>query len=156
MESSLATEHPITRGRVVYFLVCTEHVITQLPEQVIVDVVLPVVQRYSNLSYGPPVINMPQSDIYPTKITGRFMRLLIPLCWLYLPRMKVRTHWDLITLNGSECTFWCRPTSESCCMYVKKTKLRHIHSADELTELRGRSVINGSTSFSLSSSRTQC
>ncbi|CEL51678.1 hypothetical protein RSOLAG1IB_00213 [Rhizoctonia solani AG-1 IB] len=46
MESSLATEHPITRGRVVYFLVCTEHVITQLPEQVIVDVVLPVVQRH--------------------------------------------------------------------------------------------------------------
>ncbi|CAE6516772.1 unnamed protein product [Rhizoctonia solani] len=43
---SLDPSHPIWQGRVVYFLVCTEHVIGQLPEQVIVDVVLPVVQRY--------------------------------------------------------------------------------------------------------------
>ncbi|KAL5635454.1 hypothetical protein ACGC1H_004296 [Rhizoctonia solani] len=42
----LDSDHPIWQGRVVYFLVCTEHVINQLSEQVIVDVVLPIVQRH--------------------------------------------------------------------------------------------------------------
>ncbi|KAG8714327.1 hypothetical protein FRC11_008890 [Ceratobasidium sp. 423] len=43
---SLDPGHPIWQGRVVYFLVCMEHVIGQLPEQVIVDVALPIVQRH--------------------------------------------------------------------------------------------------------------
>ncbi|CAE6415280.1 unnamed protein product [Rhizoctonia solani] len=38
--------HSIWQGRVVYFLVCTEHVISQLSEQVMIDVVLPIVQRH--------------------------------------------------------------------------------------------------------------
>ncbi|CAE6451576.1 unnamed protein product [Rhizoctonia solani] len=42
----LDSYNPIWKGRVVYFLVCTEHVISQLSEQVIVDVVLPIVQRH--------------------------------------------------------------------------------------------------------------
>ncbi|KAF8744364.1 hypothetical protein RHS02_01778, partial [Rhizoctonia solani] len=46
MESSLAVDHPIVQGRIVYFLVCTEHVISQLPEQTIVDIILPMVQRH--------------------------------------------------------------------------------------------------------------
>ncbi|KAF8682891.1 hypothetical protein RHS04_02189 [Rhizoctonia solani] len=46
MESSLPVDHPIVQGRIVYFLVCAEHVITQLPEQTIVDIILPMVQRH--------------------------------------------------------------------------------------------------------------
>ncbi|CAE7158684.1 unnamed protein product [Rhizoctonia solani] len=42
----LNSDHPIWQGRVVYFLVCAEHVINQVSEQVIVDVILPIVQRY--------------------------------------------------------------------------------------------------------------
>ncbi|CAE6421205.1 unnamed protein product [Rhizoctonia solani] len=46
VESSLDAGHPVTQGRIVYFLVCTEHLISQLPEQTIIDIVLPIVQRH--------------------------------------------------------------------------------------------------------------
>ncbi|KAJ1309628.1 hypothetical protein OPQ81_006397 [Rhizoctonia solani] len=46
LASSLDLDHPIWQGRVVYFLVCTEHVISHLSEQVMIDVVLPVLQRH--------------------------------------------------------------------------------------------------------------
>lgn len=45
VERSLGVAHPIYQGRVIYFLVCTEHVMSQLEEETISQVVLPVVQK---------------------------------------------------------------------------------------------------------------
>ncbi|KAG9091785.1 hypothetical protein FRC07_011787, partial [Ceratobasidium sp. 392] len=46
VESSIGTTHPIYRGRVVYFLVCAEHVMNQLSEKTIEQVILPITQRH--------------------------------------------------------------------------------------------------------------
>ncbi|KAG9101613.1 hypothetical protein FS749_005151 [Ceratobasidium sp. UAMH 11750] len=46
IESSVGATHPIYQGRVVYFLVCAEHVMNQLTEETIEQVILPVVQRH--------------------------------------------------------------------------------------------------------------
>ncbi|KAF8610274.1 hypothetical protein BDV93DRAFT_517422 [Ceratobasidium sp. AG-I] len=43
VERSLGTAHPIYQGRIIYFLVCTEHVMSQLEEETITRAVLPVV-----------------------------------------------------------------------------------------------------------------
>ncbi|KAG8747605.1 hypothetical protein FRC10_000147 [Ceratobasidium sp. 414] len=46
IESSVGVTHPIHQGRVVYFLVCAEHVMNQLTEKTIEQVILPIVQRH--------------------------------------------------------------------------------------------------------------
>ncbi|QRV86632.1 Mon1 domain protein [Ceratobasidium sp. AG-Ba] len=48
IESTTGTDHPIYQSRVVYFMVCAEHVMNQLPGETIEKVVLPIVQKHLN------------------------------------------------------------------------------------------------------------
>lgn len=58
VEGSLGTTHPIYQGRVIYFLVCTEHVIGQLDEETITRDVLPIVQRLNfYIAFNTPYTN---------------------------------------------------------------------------------------------------